>query len=184
MNKRSLYSCSIKYEFQLKNCFKLTGQFCDIINQKWLLSVVFVNMHGHAQSLKSRSTSNQTTQHRVNVSSASEWYDWPGAVEFYISMSLDRPRVDVLRQHVLNSYVLILIIFILRSQTASFRSFSSNSPFHTVIPENCCKITGTTVLFTQATIFHLFTGKTPFTHPFRNTSEFCDIINSYALPCW
>ncbi len=40
--------------------------------------------------------SNRTTQRGVNALSASECYDWPG--------------VDVLRHHVLNSYVLIPVI--------------------------------------------------------------------------
>ncbi len=49
----------------------------------------------------------------VNASSASECYDWPG--------------VDVLRQRVLNSYVLIPVIFLLRSHTAEFRQFTGNA---------------------------------------------------------
>ncbi len=51
----------------------------------------------------------------VNASSASECYDWPG--------------VDVLRQCVLNSYMLIPVIFLLRSHTAEF--------WQLLIPVNC-----------------------------------------------
>ncbi len=60
------------------------------------------------------------------------------------------------------------------------------SPYHTVIPVNCRKITSNdftgkykNVLFTQATTFHLFTGKAPFTHQFQNTSKFW--IRNYLL---
>ncbi len=48
----------------------------------------------------------------VNASSASECYDWPG--------------VDVFRQRVLNSYMLIPVNFLLRSHTAEFRQFTGN----------------------------------------------------------
>ncbi len=47
----------------------------------------------------------------VNVSSASECYDWPG--------------VDVLRHRVLN-YVLIPVIFLPSSHTAEFQQFTGN----------------------------------------------------------
>lgn len=48
----------------------------------------------------------------VNVSSASDCYDWPG--------------VDVLHHRILNSYVLIPVIFLLRSHTAEFWKFTGN----------------------------------------------------------
>ncbi len=47
-------------------------------------------------------TSNWTTQHIINASSVSELYDWP--------------RIDVLRQMVLNSYVLIPLLFCIHTE--------------------------------------------------------------------
>ncbi len=109
------------------------------------LPVLFVNMKGYTRSCfcwcfhfvsnvhfmqcfapRDITASDWTTQHGVNVSSASECYDWPRAVEFWISKALDWPGVDVLRHRVLNSYMPIPVIFILRSHTASFCQFTVN----------------------------------------------------------
>ncbi len=68
----------------------------------------------------------QTTQRCVNASFALECYDWLRAIEFWISTALDWPGVDVLHHCVLNSYVLIPVIFSLRSHTASFWKFTGN----------------------------------------------------------
>ncbi len=50
----------------------------------------------------------------------------PEPLNFWISMALDWPRVHVLHHRVLKLYVLIPVIFILRSHTASFRQFTGN----------------------------------------------------------
>ncbi len=52
------------------------------------------------------------------------------------------------------------------------------SPFHTVIPVNCRKITGKTLLVNSKLHYwlHLFTSEAPFTHQFQIINHFGHII--------
>ncbi len=128
--------------------FQITGKFCGIINQKLFVFVqccvckhegvytisVFVDVFIFCQTFtfmqlllgqRHRITWLQT-QRGVNASSASECYDWPRAVEVWISTALYWPGVDILHQHVLNLYELIPVIFNLRSHKAEFQQFTGN----------------------------------------------------------
>ncbi len=113
--------------------FQITGKFCDIINQKWPLNgcasrccvykhggvyvvsifvdvFIFVsNVHIHAAGFGPETSYDgfklNYTVCGLNASSTSECYDWPRAVEFWIEC-YDWPRVHVLRQCLLNLYML------------------------------------------------------------------------------
>ncbi len=74
--------------------------FKSIFPQHW--SGVHINAAAFGPETLYWMTSNWTTQHIVNASSVSELYDWP--------------RIDVLRQMVLNSYVLIPLLFCIHTE--------------------------------------------------------------------